>query len=261
MKQVKQIFEEIESRKKEAEFLKTGFPTVDELLDGGFLRKELVVIGAFTGTGKSYVAGELFLNVAKQGFKSAYFSLEISNETIVSRLAGSIANIKPTRLSVGLLTPEEYENYLQAKAELTTYKELMYFYDDIYSLAEMETSIKEGQYEFVVIDFIQNIFHGGQEYERLSEVSLRLQKLAKETNSCILTLSQLSNSAAKDGSMEYKGSGAIATVCDLGFFMKRADSENGVNDILLSLRKNRRGFSGKDFVLKFQQPGGKIYEP
>jgi len=114
-----------------------------------------------------------------------------------------------------------------------------------------------------VIDFIQNIIvKGMDEYERLSYISLMLQKLAKEKKCCILVLSQLSNSIARNinqSQLEYKGSGAIATVCDLGFFLVREiDHSISLDKLTLALRKNRRGVSGQKWELSFEGEGGLI---
>src|SRR3990167_10979438 len=108
VKKASEIIEEIHQAKAEIEFLPTGFRKLDEFLDGGFMRKELIILGGYTGLGKSFFAGTLFYNIAKAGFDSAYFSLEISNAMVLSRLVGAQTNIKPTRLIAGFLTPDEY---------------------------------------------------------------------------------------------------------------------------------------------------------
>jgi replicative DNA helicase len=266
--QVHTVLEQIKQNKEGLEFLKTGFDNIDAFLDGGFLRKELIVVGAHTGVGKSYFAGQLMMNIAKQGFRCAYFSLEISNEMVVARMLGAMSNIKPTRIRMGYLTAEEFSAKTKAEMELESLNEMLYFYDIIYNLDEIIALIKAHTYDFVVVDFIQNVMTSeGDEYARLSRVALTLQECAKETNSTILVLSQLSNAIAKEGSkgkvLEYKGSGSIATVCDLGFFIERgegSDFSNGASNVKLSLRKNRRGISGQEWTLSFKIPGGHIYE-
>ena len=263
------IFELIEEDKKNKEFFSTGFKSIDDSLDGGFLKKEIIILGAFTGVGKSMLAGQMFFNIASIGFNSAYFSLEISKEMILSRLTGQIANIKPSRIMNGLLTIDEYDAKAQAKTDITMHNENINIYDDIYLLDDIEQAIRNNNYEFVVVDFIQNILldNGMDEYARLSLIAVKLQKLAKETNSCILVLSQLSNRVGSNKSrlVEYKGSGAIAQVADLGFFMERDRPVLDINGrpigdqkIGLSLRKNRRGVSGIVWGLSFSHPGGKI---
>lgn len=247
--------------------MNTGFDSIDRALDGGFLRKELIVIGADTGIGKSYLASQLMMNIAKRGFKCAYFSLEISNEMTVSRMLGALANIKPTLIQTGKLTKEEFEERAKAKAILEVSGDFMSFYDDVYELTELIAEIKSKEYEFVVIDFIQNIYSKEQdEYSRLNRISLDLQRTAKEANCAILLLSQVSNSAAKEGAkgknLEYKGSGSIAIRCDLGFFLERGEMEaaRSVQTVNLALKKNRRGSSGMNFSLLFKIPGGFLHD-
>jgi len=140
--------------------------------------------------------------------------------------------------------------------------ENMNFYDDVYEFEKIKKEIIDNKFDFIVVDFIQNVIGKGKdEYSMLSTIALQFQKLAKECNCCILVLSQLSNSANKTGVVEYKGSGSIATVCDLGFFIERKvdDQNRQLNDEFeISLKKNRRGISGYSFGFKFIQPGGRI---
>ena len=263
MKTLDSVFQSIDEGKSNLEFIKTGINSLDDLIDGGFLRKELIVLGGHSGGGKSYLAGTIFWNAVKQGLKSSYFSLEISNEMVVSRLIGAIANIKPIRVMTGILDYLEIETKAEAKAELSAYDQFMYFYDDVYQLDKIYKEIKDNQYEFVVIDFIQNVMApGADEYSRLSSVALQLQKIAKELNCCILILSQLSNQVARektDTVLEFKGSGSIATVCDIGLVITRGTEwSGGGNELFISLRKNRRGISGKSVSCGFKSPGGMI---
>lgn len=259
MKNLVAIYESMNEIARTKEFMATGFHNLDDFLDGGFMRKELVVIGGFTGSGKSFVAGQIFFNIAKQGFKSAYLSLEISNEMIVSRLIGQISNIKPTRIMCGMLTKEENEEKMKAKAKLAPHEEVMNFSDEIYKLTDVEKAIEVNHYEFIVVDFIQNLITKGKdEYSSMTMAALELQRIAKKYNCCIMVLSQLSNGAAKNGSLEYKGSGGIAMVADLGFFIVRDEDRKEL--LSLQLKKNRRGISGVIFGLKFKTPGGLIYE-
>src|SRR6266571_9521504 len=98
MKKLIEIIENIEKNKHEVEFLPTGFKELDDFLDGGFIRKELVVIGGHTGIGKSSFGGQILYNIARNGFNTAYFSLEMSNEMIVCRLIGALSKISPIRI-------------------------------------------------------------------------------------------------------------------------------------------------------------------
>jgi len=271
----KKVLSRIKKEKETTEVMPTGFAKLDsKLLDGGFYKGEIIVIGAFTGVGKSLLAGQILFNIAKAGFKTAYFSLEISNEMIVARMLARLADIKATRIRFGLLTKKEMKRKIKAEAELIALNKYIALYDDIYYIDELEREILKGEYEFVVIDFIQNIISktSSDEYTKLSNAVVRLQKVAKKTKTTILILSQLSNFAAKAGGGEkiltYKGSGAIAMVADLGFFLEKDsadvrnvdDTYNPEEGTLLYLKKNRRGLSGWYLKLGYKLPGGDIYE-
>lgn len=260
-----EIINNIETNKGKDICMPTGFNKLDKFLDGGFFRKELIIIGGGSGSGKSYIAGTIFKAIASQAFKTGYFSLEISNSMVVSRLIAQKTNIKFSRILYGFLNLDEQRKINDAKIDLKVWEDYMDFNDEIYEYDKIEEEIKKNKYDFVVVDFIQNIVGKGKdEYSNLSDISLRLQKLAKECNCCILALSQLSNSVNRSGGeiSEFKGSSSIMNVCDLGFFILRKSSgENQVTDeFILKIKKNRRGISGLEFDFRFIQEGGQIVE-
>lgn len=261
MQNIDEIFTQINEDRKHMDFISTGWRFVDEAIDGGFLRKELIVIGAQTGTGKSIFGGHLFWEAVKQKLNCAYFSLEISNQLIASRIVGQLANIPPIHILTGTVWEEKIPVMYEKQAELSLERDHMSFYDNLYKLDEITSEIKKNKYEFVVVDFLQNIIQPSvSEYEKLSQVALELQKVAKEVNCCIVCLSQLSNAINKMGEkrdLEYKGSGSIATACDMGFFISRLDGMNDMNKLFL--RKNRRGAANKTFMIRYMQPGGSLF--
>jgi len=262
---IKEIIEQLFQNKGKDICLPTGFYYFDKFLDGGLFRKELIIIGGGSGTGKSYIAGTIFRHVVSQGYRSAYFSLEISNAMVSARFIAQDTGIKFSRILYGLLTPDEVKKVEESKIKLQVWEDQMDFYDDIYEYDKLEEEIRKNKYDFVVVDFIQNIIAKAKdEYSALSQISLRLQKLAKECNCCILALSQLSNSVNRSGGeiAEFKGSSSIMNVCDLGIFiLRKSNSQSLVNDeFVLKVIKNRRGVSGPEFNFKFLQPGGQIIE-
>lgn len=257
MQTVKQILDYIETDRSKLDTFPTGFTGLDHDIDGGFMRRELVIIGGFTGIGKSYISGQIMFNIARAGNRTAYISLEITNTMVLSRLIGQEADVKSIKIVTGSLTEAEKQRKDRATGKIYGYEYFMHFYDDVYALDAIKNVIVSGGYDVVFIDFIQNVsVPRMDEYQRLSYAALELQKLAKKQNCCIVILSQLSNESAKQtgGNLEYKGSGSIATVCDLGFILTRDD----LASLRLTLKKNRRGVSGQTWPLFFQGEGGKL---
>ena len=63
----------------------TGWASVDALLFGGLSRKEMLLIAANSGGGKSICLANLALNMSEQGQNVLYASLELSEEIIAQR--------------------------------------------------------------------------------------------------------------------------------------------------------------------------------
>lgn len=259
------IDELITEEKKTMEIIPTGLHYLDDILEGGFIKKELVGLGGKTGGGKSLMAGTIFYNIVREGNSSAYFSLEISNQTVAARMLGAKADISSTRLMIHELRKEEQEQKDKAFAEIATYDKLMHFYDDMYYLEDIVKEIEENDFDFLVIDFIQNVMTRKpfrDEKDKLGFIALTLQKLAKKKNCVIMVVSQLSNEQARNRKtsdvVEYKGSGAIGHAVDLGFFIESGRAGEG--SLSLKLRKNRRGISGTSLSFMIKQPGGRIIE-
>lgn len=267
MKRASEIITQIHTSAKDVDILPTGWAQVDEFLDGGFQRKEFIVIGAGTGIGKSYIAGQLFHNIARKGFKSAYYSLEIANEMVVARLLGGLSNVKPARIQTGNIDSYENDDLISAEGELLAYEEDMLFEDDLFELKDLIASVEKEKPDLVVIDFLQIVEVSGipDEYTRITKVANELKKLAKRQNCCIIALSQLSNQLARDKAekmhvAEFRGSGAIAHAAHLGFIIERGQQMQTLQEVNMFLKKNRRGSTGITFHLLFKGPGGAILE-
>lgn len=71
----------------------TGWHQVDELLFGGLSRKELLLVSANSGGGKSICLANLALNFSMQGLNVLYASLELSEEIIAQRFDTMITGI------------------------------------------------------------------------------------------------------------------------------------------------------------------------
>ena len=79
------VEDRLERMLKDSPTLSTGWAGVDELLFGGLSRKELLLISASSGGGKSITLANLGYNYAEMGYNVLYISLELSAEIIAQR--------------------------------------------------------------------------------------------------------------------------------------------------------------------------------
>lgn len=71
-----------------------GFPTIDTSINGGVRKGEVVIIGAYAGVGKTFIAGEMALHAAiRQNLNVLFFSLEMSAGALMERLASAVLGI------------------------------------------------------------------------------------------------------------------------------------------------------------------------
>lgn len=90
------VFEQIENlmeRLKNQPAISTGYDEFDDVLGGGLRRKELLLLSANSGGGKSLVMANFGLNYCLAGYKVLYLSFELPTEMIGKRYLSMITNI------------------------------------------------------------------------------------------------------------------------------------------------------------------------
>lgn len=111
----------VQSRKYEP--LPTGITDIDRAIGGGFIRQQLVLLGAAPGAGKTALAQWIFEGMARRGISSVFVNLEMSREQILARSFARIAArnghaIKATTILQGYKwTDEQRAAILEAAAE------------------------------------------------------------------------------------------------------------------------------------------------
>ena len=112
---------------------------------------------------------------------------------------------------------------------------------DKYQLNEILWYTSMRKPDIVVIDFVQNIRTewNGSEYERMTEVAIKLQQLAIKENIAVFDISQVSNEWAKVESdiIPSKWSGALVASADVWLLMKRDKVEE--DRIQIKIAKNK----------------------
>ena len=83
------FLEAVRSRKYEP--VPTGITDIDKAIGGGFIRQQLVLLGAAPGAGKTALAQWIFEGMAKRGISCLYLNLEMSREQMLARSISRIA--------------------------------------------------------------------------------------------------------------------------------------------------------------------------
>ena len=212
----------------------TGFNDLDELL-GGLQRSDVVILGARPALGKSTLAVNVSLNVAKAGALVGIFSLEMSREQLALRILASEAQVDTHRLRLGLYTEAEEQRIIDSIGRLS---ELPVYIDDtpIQGVLEMRGKARrlalEHDLDMLVVDYLQLIqgrSRGGENrVQEISEISRSLKGMARDLQVPVVTCSQLSRLVESRPShrpmlSDLRDSGSIEQDADVVLFIHRDD--------------------------------------
>jgi replicative DNA helicase len=178
--------------------ISTGFAKFDELT-GGLHGGDLCIVAARPSMGKTALALNIAQHVAlKLKQTVAIFSLEMSRESLLTRMLCSAARVDSQRFRAGYLTQEERRKLNHALHELV---EAPLYIDDTPGIHMMDIHAKlrrlqaERRLGLVIVDYLQLMGARGRFENRNQEVSALsrgMKQLAKEMNVPLMVLSQLS---------------------------------------------------------------------
>lgn len=235
----------------------TGFTDLDGYV-GGFGKGNLVIVGARPGVGKTSFCLNLGTNIAKKTKKAVcFFSLEMSNEELVSRVISSEALVHSEKLRNGKLEKSDWENIANA---CSTLSETDIYIDDTsnITLTSMKAKLRRVKnLGLVVVDYLQLMESetkrkDGSRVNEIGDISRGLKLLAKELNVPVIVCSQLSRSTEKEKERkpmlsDLRDSGSIEQDADMVIFLSRdyyGNDPEKANLVDVTVAKNRHGSSG-----------------
>lgn len=243
--------------------LTTGFADLDRIIMG-LNKSDLILIASRPGMGKTSIALNIALHVARKSGKTvAMFSLEMSNEQLAMRLLSSQSFIDGKKLQTGRIKDNEWQSL--AEAAILIGKAKLKINDDA-SLTVTEMNAQCRRIEnlgLVVIDYMQLMsaatnergYRGENRVQIVTEISRTMKVMAKELNVPIICLSQLNRESDKRKGEEkrpqlsdLRESGSIEQDADIVMGLYRDDYYNEYsevpNEAELIVLKNRRGETG-----------------
>jgi replicative DNA helicase len=179
--------------------ISTGFVKFDEMT-GGLHPGDLFIVAARPSMGKTALALNIAQHVAlKLKQTVAIFSLEMSKESLLTRMLCASSRVDSQKFRQGYLSQEERRKLSHGLHELV---EAPLYIDDSAGLHLMDMHAKlrrlqaeRGQIGLVVVDYLQLMSGRGRFENRNQEVSALsrgMKLLGKELNVPMMVLSQLS---------------------------------------------------------------------
>lgn len=206
--------------------LQTGFKLFDDyyLLRPG----SMTVIAAFTSVGKSALALNISMNVARSGVPVAYYSLEMSKAELASRAISKKMDMPASVIMNRQLKDYQIERFDKIRGEM---KDLPVYFDDR-SIVSFERTIrsirmmaKTKHIGLAVIDYLQIYSQVIDDMEAAIGSMVRSAKnIAIETGIPVIILSQLNRSALHPSIKMLRGSGQIEESADNIVLIDRPDA-------------------------------------
>jgi replicative DNA helicase len=240
----------------------SGFSDLDEMTSG-FQPSDLVVVAARPSMGKTAFC----LNIAQHAaiedhVPVAFFSLEMSKESLVQRMLTSEARVDSQRLRRGLLRDDEFPMLARAAGILSA---APIWIDDSPGITLLEMRSKARRLKadsgigMVIVDYLQLMqasTRAENRQQEVSQISRGLKALAKELNIPVVALSQLSRAPEQRTGdhrpqlSDLRESGAIEQDADLIMFLFRQEMYEGPVD------KDGNSIEGKAELIVGKQRNG-----
>ena len=271
--------------------IKTGFHSIDRILDGG-LYEGLYVVGAISSLGKTSLILEMADNIAMNGNDVLFFSLEMSCYELMSKsisrhtfeaVSNDKANGRPlAKTSRGITAGFRYPNYTDEERyvinsaidKYCTYASNIYICEgagDV-TIASVKQIVREHiadkkRRPIVVIDYIQILapFDGrASDKQNMDKAAVEMKRLSRDAKIPVIGISSLNraNYNSKICMEAFKESGAIEYTSDvlIGLQLKGAGTKDfnvdeakdkECREIELVMLKNRNGRTGTKIELNY----------
>lgn len=236
--------------------LTTGFPALDSMT-AGLQPGDLIIVAARPSMGKTAISLNIAEHVAIESKKNVlFFSLEMINNQLGTRLLASVSRINQQRVKIGRINDHEWQRLTDAVGKLASSG---IYLDESSSISATEIRARArrlhrecGGLHLIVIDYLQLIQTSGKSDNRafeLAEVSRALKMLAKELHVPVIALSQLNRSLEQRPNKrpimsDLRDSGGIEQDADLILFVYRDEvyhedsPDKGIAELVVGKQRN-----------------------
>lgn len=235
----------------------TGLESLDQALNGGLRRGNLVIVAGRPSMGKTALTTDIGLNISVD-YGVLLLSMEMSDQEIVARALASRGGIPLSKL-LGKISHGDDRAWIGLTNGIQHIDSLNFAVDDSPALTLLEVRMKAKAHQrkhgldVLIVDYL-GLMTGGEEKMRTQQIgaySRGLKALAKELNVPVVALAQLSrkNEDRPDKKpilSDLRDSGDIEQDADVVMFVHRPEMYDPNNTDLkgyaeVLIRKQRNG--------------------
>lgn len=171
----------------------TGISSIDDNI-GSFDSGDLIIIAARPSVGKSALALQIARRFGRNGLKTAYFNLEMTEKQMYERAVASASgiNMKRIRNATNFLGDEK-EKFDKGN-DLLMQEDNLYIYDGNFRVRDIRAAQKKHRFKAIFVDYLQLVSPDRVRSNRREEVgaiSRGLKRIGMENNIPVFALSQL----------------------------------------------------------------------
>jgi len=242
-------------RKEHITGIPTGFHEFD-IQTAGLQRSELVIVAARPSMGKSAFVTNIAEHVGiTEKIPTAIFSLEMSKEQLTQRMLCSQARVNGHKVRTGFLAQSDWPKLTDAANKLS---KAPIFIDDTPGISMLELRAKarrlKTQYDIqlLIVDYLQ-LMQSDRRLENrqqeISAISRSLKALARELNTPVIAVSQLSRAVEsrtdhRPQLSDLRESGAIEQDSDTVILLMReeyykpSEENRGLAEVNIAKQRN-----------------------
>ena len=239
--------------------INTGYKLMDYKI-GGLEPTQLIVIAARPSVGKTGFALNMMLNIASQGYKTSFFSLETTGVSVLKRMLSAETGIELTRIKeIKDLEPDELTRLTSAADKILKLDIDIHDKSNITTHDVRKQAMKNKDTQQVIfIDYLQ-LMETDNKLDRrngIEKISRDLKIVANETGAIIVLLSQLSRGVESRNDKrpmlsDMKEAGGIEADASLAMLLYRDDyynrddvDDSGKSIVECNIAKNKDGETG-----------------
>lgn len=178
-----------QSSDEKPDYIDWGIPQLNRLKvsPGHF-----VVLGADSSAGKTALALQLAINVARSGKRVGFFSYETNRMDAIDRILANTANVSMEKSKDRKLTSKDFAT-VNAEGAASERVPLTLIESGGYHIDELRAETLAGRYEVIFIDYLQLIPFEAKlgRTQEITNVSIALRTMAQRLGVTVFALSQV----------------------------------------------------------------------